>query len=186
VPERESFGGEGGHYLATLSLVSLAGLVLLGLYLAFQATRSGASFATTWRRFAATPWVWLDALLMLLPLATGAYYWYMLREEEVVVTDEAITRSSRWGEETLPWSAVRAFHKRPILFRQTRIGRISGLSRYFARSYFTELTPICYELWGPPGADGEPQALRLEPGTIDDLPWLLKLIGARVGPPTEE
>ncbi len=43
---------------------------------------------------------------------------------------------------------------------------------------------LSYDLEGPP-EKGDEALLRLEPGTIDDLPWLIALIEEHLGPPEE-
>jgi len=182
VPEQESMSGQGVRYFAVLVAISL-GLVLLFLLVT---TLGGPGPAHTLRHLAASGWIWPYLGIFLIPIAIGVYYWLMLREEEVIVTDEAITRHSRWGDESLRWDEVHAFYRRPILFRQTRLGRISGLSRYFAHgAHRLDLRPVSYELVGPPDATGMPRTLRLEPGTIEEMPWLLQLIEEHVGPPVD-
>jgi len=182
VPDQESFDGQGSRYFVVLVAVSLAVLVLSTL----ATTLGGPGPATMLRRMAASGWIWLYLALIVIPIGIGIYYWLMLREEEVVVTDEGIARHSRWGDESLRWNEVVAYHRQPILFRQTRLGRISGLSRFFVRgAHKLDLPPVCYELVGPPDAHGMPRELCLEPGTIEELPWLLRLIEEHVGPPVD-
>jgi len=174
--------GQGSRYFVTLVAITL-GLLLLFM---LATTLGGPGPVPTLRRLAASSWIWLYLVILLIPVSIGIYYWMMLREEEVIVTDEAITRHSRWGDESLRWNEVTAFNRQPILFRQTRLGRISGLSRYFARgAQRFELPPVCYELVGPPDANGMPRTLRLEPGTIEEMSWLLLLIEEHVGPPVD-
>jgi len=48
-----------------------------------------------------------------------------------------------------------------------------------------DLLPVSYELVSRPDARGVSSVMALEPGTIDDLPWLLQLIEERLGPPVE-
>jgi len=170
VPERESFSGQGGHYLLILFCISIALFVvfaLLGGFRALAAHRGGPG------------WIWLYVTISLTLLGVGVHYWFMLREEELVVTDEYIARRSRWGDEHLAWSDVRQFRHQPILLQQTRLGRIAGLSRFFGERGWP---PISYELIGSPDVTGTPTCMRLEPGTIDDMPWLLSLIEERLGP----
>jgi hypothetical protein len=132
-------------------------------------------------------WLWSFLFIFMIPIAIGFYYWLMLREEEVIITDEYIARSSHWGDEYLAWADVRQFRRQPTLFRHTRLGRIAGLSRYFAqRHIFLDLPAENYELIGPADASGEPISMLLEPGTIVDMPWLLRIIAERVGPPCDE
>lgn len=174
--------GQGSRYFVTLVAISLAFLVLFVL----ATTLGGPGPVPTLRRLAASGWIWLYLGIFLIPISIGVYYWGMLREEEVIVTDEGITRHSRWGDESLRWDEVRAFIRQPILFRQTRLGRISGLSRYFVRgAHKLDLPPVCYELVGPPDHNGMPRTLRLEPGAIEEMPWLLQLIEEHVGPPVD-
>lgn len=181
VPERESFGGQGGHYLRVLSVVSLS-LVLLFLLLTIG--RPGTQPVLS--RFHNPGWLWLYLLIFFIPIGVALYYWALLREEEIVVTDEYIARRSYWGDEYLTWSDVREFRRKPMLFRQTRLGRVTGLSRLFTnKRVFWNLPPTCHELVSSPGAHGIAIYMQLEPGTIDDMPWLLQLIEERVGPPVE-
>ncbi|MBM3189600.1 MAG: hypothetical protein FJZ90_12855 [Chloroflexi bacterium] len=181
VPERETFGGQGGHYLRVLALVSCALLAILMLY-----PSRHVGLAVGLRRLFRSGWAWLLLAINLAPLGIGLYYWFLLREEEIVVTDDYIARSSHWGDERLVWSDVQAFRRIPMLFSQTRLGRIAGLSEVLAgRRLLARLPRAGYELVGPEDAQGEPSLLRLEPGTIEDLPWLLQLIQERVGPPEE-
>lgn len=181
VPDRETFGGQGDHYLRVLFGFSLIFLVVF-----FLVTNMGSGFKHALATLYSTGWFWLYLILFLIPIGIGIYYWFMLREEEITVTDEYIARRSRWGDEKLAWKDVRGFYYRPILFRQTRLGRIAGLSGYFRRSaLIAKLPKVCYDLIGPPMPTGTPQCLRLEPGTIDEISWLLKLIEERVGPPEE-
>mgnify|MGYP005860315357 CR=1 FL=1 len=181
VPDRETFGGQGDHYLRVLFAFSL---IFLGAF--FLVSNLGPGFVQTVHTLYTTGWFWLYLILFLTPVGVGIHYWAMLREEEIIVTDEYIARHSRWGDEKLAWADVRGYYYRPILFRQTRLGRISGLSGVFRGSaLIARLPKVCYELIGPPTATGEPYCMRLEPGTIDDLPWLLKIIEERIGPPQE-
>jgi len=181
VPERESFGGQGGHYLRVLSFFSLA---LLGLFILM--TSFGHGLKATLSRLVQTGWIWLDLVIFLLPIFVGVYYWSILREEEVTVTDEYIARRSHWGDEHLPWANVQIFRRQPIFFRQTRLGHITWLSRFFTKGkVVAELLPVSYELVSRPDARGVSSVMALDPGTIDDLPWLLQLIEERLGPPVE-
>ena len=181
VPERESFGGQGSHYLAVLTGMSLA---LVIVYLAL-ASRDAGLEATIWR-LTGSRWIWLYLLIPLTPLGIGVYYWALLREEEIVATDERIARTSHWGDEHLRWEDVRVFRRRPLLISQSRLGRITWLSRIAADSRLIwEPPPTYYELVGPIDESGNPQTMRLEPGTTQDLPWLLQIIEDRVGAPIE-
>ena len=171
VPERESFSGQGGRYLLVLLSVSIVFFAVFALFGGFRALV---------RRLHSPGWICLYIGMSLTPLGVGLHYWFMLREEEVVVTDEYIERRSRWGDESLAWSDVQQFRHRPILFAQARLGPIARLSRFFGERGWPR-TP--YELLGPPSPSGTPSCMRLEPGTIDDMRWLLCLIEERVGPP---
>ena len=173
VPERESFSGQGGRYLLALCCISIVLFLVLALLTGFGGLP---------RRLPSPGWVWLCIAISATPLAVGLHYWFMLREDEVMVTDEYIQRQSRWGDECLHWSDVRQFRRRSIRLRQTRLGRIAGLSRFFGGRPWP---PTSYELIGPLDASGTATCMRLEPGTIDDMPWLLSLIEERVGPPQE-
>lgn len=174
--------GQGSSYFVTLVAVSVGLLVLFVL----ATTLGGPGPAPTLRRLAATGWIWLYLAIFFIPIAIGVYYWLMLREEEVVVTDDGIARHSRWGDEWLRWDEVRAYNRQPILFRQTRLGRISGLSRFFVRgARLLDLPPVCYELVGAEDRNGIPRVLRFEPGTIEEMPWLLQIIEEHVGPPVD-
>lgn len=181
VPERESFGGQGRHYLGVLFFLSLV-LVLLFIFI----TSLGRGLGPTLGKLTKTGWIWLFLGLFLVPNLIGLYYWSMLREEEITVTDKYIARRSHWGDEFLLWTDVQTFRRRPILFRQTRLGRIAWLSRVLTKGkLIADLLPISYELVSKPNADGVSSVMCLEPGTIDDLPWLLQLIEERLGPPVE-
>ncbi len=174
--------GQGSSYFVTLVAVSAGLLVLFVL----ATTLGGPGPAPTLRRLAATGWIWLYLAIFFIPIAIGVYYWLMLREEEVIVTDDGIGRHSRWGNEWLRWDEVRAYHRQPVLFRQTRLGRISGLSRFFVRgARLLDLPPVCYELVGAEDRNGIPRVLRFEPGTIEEMPWLLQIIEEHVGPPVD-
>lgn len=177
VPERESFDGRGGQYLAALFCVSLLSVAIL---VAIGSVAHGLQAAL--RNLYATRWTWLYLVIFVIPIVVGLYYWSILREEEITVTEEYIARRSHWGSERLAWPDVRAFRRRPVLFRQTRLGRIAWLSRLFAKR---DLPPMSHELEGPPDPYGTPSVMRLEPGTIDDMPWLLQLIEERLGLPEE-
>lgn len=180
VPDQEGFSGEGGHYLVALSILSLfilsAFLLVAALGHGVRATLSGLY---------SKGWIWLYLALLLIPIGVGLYYWFMLREEEITVTDQQIARRSRWGNESMAWEDVRAFRCERVLWRQTRLGRVSWVSRFFKSHRRLRPPPLAYELEGTPTSDSEPPRMRLEPGTINDLPWLLELISEHVGPPSE-
>ncbi len=181
VPEREIFGGQGGHYLAVLSGLSV---VLFAAFSLIVGKKLG--FAAAFRAFYGSNWFWVCLIISLLPMGIGFYYWLLLRDEEITVTDEGISRRSHWGHEAMTWSDVEAFVRQPILFRQTRLGRIAGLSRFFTqRKIVAKLPAIRYELVSRPDANGQRTMMSLEPGTIDAMDWLLKIIEERIGPPRE-
>ena len=174
VPERECFAGQGGRYLVVLVAISLVLFVAVALF--------GAFLGLT-RHLTGPGWIWLSAAVSVGPLGVGLHYWFMLREEELVVTEEYIERRSRWGDQCLAWSDVQQFRRRPTLFGQVRLVLIAGLSRRFGEWGWP---PTSYDLIGPPDAGGTPTCMRLEPGTIDDLSWLLSLVEERVGPPVQD
>ncbi len=185
VPERETFSGEGGRYLLVLTGVAVA---LLALTLLVRAVGLGGESAV---RLFGPGWGSLFTALVGIPLLMGIYFWYVLREEEITVTDEAIERRSRWGDEQLPWEDVRSYRHRAFPIRQTRLGRITWLSRFFPRGQPEPLAPSrwsgsVYELVGPADGPAPARVLRLEPGTISDMAWLLELIQERVGAPQED
>ena len=182
VPEQEIFGGQGRHYLGVLVVISLL------LFIAFLWISGGAtSPMDTLARWARIGRLWFYLAIFALPTAVGFYYWFMLREEEITITDEYIARRSYWGNQRLNWADVREFHRKPIPFRRTRLGRITGLSQVLTRRHvFLRLPPTSYELIGPPDESGESHPFVIEPGTIDDLPWLMQLVTERLGPPIED
>ncbi|MHB0857225.1 MAG: hypothetical protein ACYC5M_06600 [Anaerolineae bacterium] len=182
VPEREYFAGQGGHYLRVLFGISF---LLFGAF--FLATSSGPGFRLAVLRLYSSGWIWLYLAAILIPIIVGVYYWSMLREEEIIVTDDAIERHSKWGDERMEWAQVQAFRSQFIPIRRTRLGRIAGLSRLFAQQRVLADFPFAtYELVGPRDPSGMPTCLRLDPGTTADMPWLLQLIEERVGPPQED
>lgn len=181
VPEREIFGGQGGHYLAVLSGLSLVLFVVFTLLVG-----KNLGFAAAFRAFYASNWFWVCLIISFLPMGIGFYYWLLLRDEEITVTDLGISRRSHWGNEQMAWSEVEAFVRRPILFRQTRLGRISGLSRFFTQKKIIARMPaIRYELIGRANPSGQRTVMSLEPGTIDTMDWLLEIIKERLGPPQD-
>lgn len=181
VPEREAFSGLGGHYWRVLFVFSL--LFTVGFILT---SNRGHGLVLKSLRIFEQGWFWPYFVLLFIPNFVGAYYWFMLREEELIVTDEYIERRSRWGDERLAWADVRAFCRRPMLYRHTRLGRVAGLSRFFRHHRLIARIPrLGYDLVGPPDAEGDPFLMQLEPGTIEDMPWLLALIEERVGPPRD-
>ncbi|MFH1084823.1 MAG: hypothetical protein V1772_03570 [Chloroflexota bacterium] len=177
MPERESFDGQGDRYLAVFALVSL--LLLLALFLV---TSPGTSLAARLALLYRTGRLWIYLFIAAAPLGIGFYYWALLREEEITVTDAGIARRSHWGDETLRWEDVRAFRRLALLFKETRLGRVARLGRLF-RNYkeLWDRLPFTYELVGPPDERGIAPCMRLEPGTIDEMPWLLRLIEEHVG-----
>jgi hypothetical protein len=182
VPEQESFRSEGGHYLRLL-----AGFSLFLLLLFVLSASLGAGLQNTVQRLYHSGWVWFYLIIFLIPIGIGLYYWIMLRQEEIFVTDEYIVRRSRWGYQQLAWDEITAFRQIPVLFQQTRLGRIAGLSRYFSDgALFQRLPKVRYELQGPPDAAGNPETIALDPGTVDDLPWLVQLIEERIGSPEQD
>jgi hypothetical protein len=181
VPESESFEGQGNRYLLVLSSITLA--LFLGFALiSSQGANMLARLGYLWRAGR----LWLPLVLCLAPAGAGVYYWALLREEEITLTDESIARRSHWGNESLAWKDVTAFRREPVLFSQTRLGAVTRLGRLFRKNKLLwDHAPILYELVGPENEQGEPTLMRLEPGTIDDMPWLLELIEERIGPAQE-
>ena len=184
IPEQESFAGQGGYYLGVLTAISAAFfgafVLVLGLQIGFV-----SAFALIFRigENAISP---VLPVTFFAPIVVGLYFWILLREEEIVVTDTYIARRSHWGDERLLWSDATQFLRRPILYRQTRLGRISALSRYFGNEKpLLQLPPSCWEIVGPTEGVEQPTTMRLEPGTIGDMPWLLELIKERMGPPQD-
>jgi len=179
VPERETFGGQGAHYLWVLVALSVLLFALLYLMAALQVGLSRA-----WPLLTGSRWMWIYALLCLAPLGIGLYYWFLLRNEETIVTDVYIERRSHWGTQRLQWRQATGFNRQLLPFRQTRLGRISGLSRVLSDSkLIAKLPPHGYEITAASDQNGEPYALVIEPGTVDDLAWLLTLIASKLGPP---
>lgn len=178
VPERESFEGQGDRYLRILVGVASALLIAL-IALTRPDLRVGERLAFLW----GSGRLWIYLPICVAPLGAGVYYWALLREEEITVTDAYIARRSHWGEERLLWDDVRAFHRQSIPLRATQLGRIAVLGRLFKdNERLWDRMPFVYELVGPPDQQGFERSMRLEPGTIDDMPWLLQLIEEHVGP----
>lgn len=175
-PDRESFSGQGGHYLRIMTaFAAIFALVFLS-----ATSRNKSLFANLHQLFV-TGWLWFYLAVFLIPIGIGIYYWLMLREEEVIVTDEYIARRSKWGDERMMWADVRAFRRHPTPFRHTRLGRIAGLSRILTdKRLFLDLPPISYELVGQSNDANTVTVMRLEPGTVEDMPWLLALIEERL------
>jgi len=184
VPEQETFAGQGGRYLLLLcgfSIVLAVAFLLLARY---------NLLGLTLKRLFTTGWIWVYAIISVLPLAVGLRYWFVLRNEEVIVTDHYISRRSHWGDVRLEWSQVRAFRHRTLPLRQTRLGRVTWFSRFFAdqrppSGRSLDWLGASYELIGPTDDSGNETFLRLEPGTIEDMLWLLDLIEDQIGPPEE-
>jgi len=179
VPEREDFGGQGAHYLWVLALLSA---LLFVLILGASALQVGVGNA--WRHVFAQPFWWVYALLCLGPLGIGVYYWLLLRHEETVVTDVYIERRSRRGNQRINWADATGFYRQYLPFSQTSLGRIAGLSHVLAdNKLINRLPPLSYEITTAGSAESDQASLVIEPGTVSDLPWLLKLISAKLGPP---
>jgi hypothetical protein len=182
VPERETFGGQGVHYFRVLVLLSLGVLTLFVILAGL-----GTGFSNILQRFFLSRWTWLYILLFLIPIGIGGYTWSTLRNEEITVTDTFISKYSRWGNEQFAWAQVKAFHRIPILRRRSWLRQMASVRRFFSRERLQwHLALQAYELVGYEDDQGEARVIRLEPGTIDDLPWLLQLIQEHLGPPTEE
>ena len=182
MPDRESFEGQGDRYLKVLSGVSALLFVVLLLL-----TRLDISLAERFGYLWASGRLWTYVGVCLIPLGTGVYYWALLREEEITVTDTFIARRSHWGDEYIEWTAVVQFRRQPIPFRDTRLGRIATLGRLFkGNERLWDRMPLSYELIGPSSEQGIAQTMRLEPGTIDAMPWLLQLIEERLGPASSD
>jgi len=176
VPERETFGGQGGHYLRVLlatSVVLFAGFLVYG--------SRGSTLAAGLQAMLKNGWLLVLGAIALLPAGIGFYYWAILRNEEIIVTDEYIERRSYWGDQRLDWRQVTELRRETIAFSQTRLGSISRLSRYLTdRKIVSRFPPIYLELVARQGDGDEERVMRLEPGTIDDMGWLLRLIEERV------
>lgn len=182
VPERETFGGQGKHYLLVLVLFSI-GIFLIFFIISIL----GSGFKEALDRIFSSRWSWLFALLFFLPVGIGIYTWSTLRTEEITVTDEFISKHSRWGDQRFRWSQITSFRRIPFFPRRRWIQRNISIRRLFSRERLVwHLPALAYELEGIQEGDSEPSILYLEPGTIDDLPWLLKLIEEHIGPPQDE
>jgi hypothetical protein len=178
IPERESFEGQGDRYLRVLTGVALALLVLL-ILLMRPDLRLGERLAFLWQ----SGRLWIYLAICVAPLGAGFYYWALLREEEIVVTDVFIARRSHWGDERLLWADVREFRRQSIPLHATQLGRVALLGRLFKdNERLWDRMPFVYELVGPSDQRGSERSMRLEPGTIDEMPWLVQLIEEHVGP----
>ncbi len=180
VPEEERFGGQGGHYLRVflsigvgLSLVAI-GVSSLGVGVPVRLSRAYEQGS-----------LWPYWLILIVPAVIGFYHWWVLREEEITITDTYIARRSHWGNQLLRWDEVHSFHVHSLGAGLRSLGKMGRLSRYLSQERIHWKLPVlCYDLEGPPER-GDEGLLRLEPGTIDDLPWLIALIEEHLGPPEE-
>ena len=180
VPERETFEGQGTHYLLVLTAISLLLVVATLLYVS-RGLGVRVWLATLVNNF----WLIFYALAIFIPFGLGVRYWFLLREEEVSITDEAISRRSHWGDEHLAWQEVTAYRQRHILLRQTRLGHVTWVSRIMRdHKLIARMATLRYELVGASTKGRPPHEFLLEPGTLNDMPWLLALIEERVGPPS--
>lgn len=180
VPTEERFEGQGGHYLKVLFVLSVA---LFTAAMVISSLRSGRRIGL--ESLVQLRWFWFYMALFFLPTGIGVYFWFMLRDEAIIITDEYIERQSRWGDERFLWHELDAFNKQLLPFRETRLGRIASLSRWLSnRRLFSGIPPYTYELVGR-DAKGSARSFRLEPGSVDDMPWLLEIIQAKAGPPNE-
>jgi hypothetical protein len=178
VPEEETFEGQGGHYLRVLALISVI-LFVGAVALADGRLKGPFSLAA----LTGSRWFWLYMLIFTLPALNGVYAWYVLRGEQVRINDTYLERRSRFGDERVYWADVTAYRRQLLPFRKMRLGRVARLSQWLTRRrLFRRMPPHAYYLTAVK-ASGERQSLRLEPGTIGDMDWLLKLIGAQVGEP---
>ena len=180
VPDRETFEGQGTHYFLVLAAISLL-LIAGSLIWAHLTVGTGAWL----RSMLQEPWVALYGVSILIPFGLGIYYWWVLREEEVSISDEAILRRSHWGDERMAFENVVAYRQRQILLRQTRLGRMAWFSRVMRNhKLVADMATLRYELIGHAQGGAQAPIFALEPGTLSDMPWLLRLIEERVGPPT--
>lgn len=180
VPEEERFGGQGGHYLRVFLSIGV-GLLLV----AIGVSSLGVGVPVRLKRAYEQGSLWPYWMILGAPLAVGFYYWWVLREEEITITDEYIARRSYWGNQRLRWDEIQSFHVHSLGAGLRSLGKTSRLSRYLSRERIEWKLPVLsYDLEGPP-EKGDEALLRLEPGTIDDLPWLIALIEEHLGPPEE-
>jgi len=182
VPERETFGGQGQHYLVVLLLLALG---IFAVFILISGLSSG--FQAVFVRVFSSRWNWLYILLFIFPVVIGLYTWNALRTEEVTVTDDYIAKHSRWGNQRFAWAQVKSFRRVQLLPRRSRLRKLASIKRLLSREKLVWHLPVlAYELVGYETDEGESPVLRLEPGTIDDLPWLLKLIEEHLGPPVDD
>ncbi|MGC9360553.1 MAG: hypothetical protein ACP5G7_09305 [Anaerolineae bacterium] len=129
--------------------------------------------------------LWLYGVILAVPSLIGIYYWLILREEEITITDEYIARRSHWGNQRLRWDQIHSYHVHSLGAGLRNLRDMGRFSRYLSRERVEWKLPVlAYDLEGPPDK-GDEALMRLEPGTIDDLPWLLELIEEHLGPPEE-
>jgi hypothetical protein len=178
IPEQETFEGQGGHYLRVFLLLSL---ILFVLATTVASLRSAQPFRPG--LLLGSRWFWLYLLIFFLPVGLGVHFWYMLRGERVRVSDTFIERLSHWGDEKVLWADVIEYRKQILPFRDTRLGHVARLSRWLTHGRFVSaIPPYAYDLIAV-NAAGERQLFRLEPGSVNDVAWLLALIAERVGEP---
>ena len=178
IPEQETFEGQGGHYLRVLVFLSL---VLFVLATTIASLRSDQAFRMN--LLLGSRWFWLYLLIFFLPAGLGVYFWYILRGEQVRVTDAYIERLSQWGNESVRWEDVVEYRRQVLPFRDTRLGRFARLSRWLTRGRLTSyIPPYAYDLIAVSKA-GERQLFRVEPASVSDAVWLLALIQERAGEP---
>jgi hypothetical protein len=61
------------------------------------------------------------------------------------------------------WADVREFHRKPVPFRHTQLGRITGLSQVLTRRHvFLRLSPTSYE-WSADRENGQARTFVIEP-----------------------
>ena len=180
IPEEETFEGQGGHYLRVLLFVSV---VLFATATAIASWRTGQHFRLD--LLVSSRWFWLYLVIFFLPTGIGIYFYWMLRGEQVRVTDQHIERRSRWGNEQVLWDDVTAYRKQVLPFRDTHLGGVARLSRLLTRGKLVRhIPPYAYDLFAVNRA-GQRQLFRLEPGTVSDLDWLLALMREHAGEPEE-
>ena len=178
IPEQEIFEGQGGHYLRVFVLLAL---ILFVAATTIASVRSEQPFRLD--LLFGSQWFWLYAMIFFLPVALGVHFWYMLRGEQIRVTDTYIERLSRWGNEKVLWEQVVEYRKQVLPFRDTRLGHAAGLSRWLTGGKLvTHIPPYAYDLIAV-DERGNRQVFRLEPGSVANVLWLLELIREHVGEP---